>query len=125
MVVGSETGVILGQAQGAQEAMHLVDAEDSGEFALLGRADEVKGRPGALQRALKEELDRTQGDGDGAGGDAFLGGEIEEIATEFILGDEGGGFAVVLGELLDGEEIAGLGFGGQAAQLHVFEHALV
>ena len=104
--------------------MDLVKAENSGEFALLGRADEVEGGPGAVQRALEKELDGTQGDGDGAGGDTFLGGEIEEIVTEFILGDEGRGFAVVLGELLDGEEIAGLGFGRETAQLHVFKHAL-
>ncbi len=104
--------------------MDLVEAENSWQFALLGRADEVKGGPGALQGALKEELDSAQGDGDGAGGDAFLGGEIEEVATEFVLGATGRGVAVVLGELLDGEEIAGLGFGGETAQLHVFEHAL-
>src|SRR4051812_48158003 len=104
--------------------MDLVEAEDGREFVLLGRADELKGGPWSLQCALKEELDGAQGDGERAGGDAFLGGEIEEITAEFILGDEGGGFGVVLGDLMDGLNVAALGFGGETAQLHVFKHAL-
>ena len=93
--------------------MDLVETEDGREFMLLGRADEVKGGPGSLQGALKEELDGAQGDGERAGGDAFLGGEIEEIAAEFILGDEGRGFGVVLGELLDGVSDSSAGFWGR------------
>jgi len=53
----------------------------------------------------------------------FLGVEIEEVLAEFLLGDLIGRCAIVLGQLLDGVDIDGLGLGGEAAQLQVFEHA--
>ena len=76
--------------------MDLVEAEDGREGTALGRADELKGGPGALQGMDKQELDGGEGDGDGAGGDAFLVDEIEEIVPQFVLVDLVRGFAVVV-----------------------------
>jgi hypothetical protein len=59
----------------------LVEAEDSREGAALGRADEFKGGPGALQGMDKQELDGGESERDGAGGDALLIDEVEEIVS--------------------------------------------
>ena len=104
--------------------MDLVDAEDGREGTALGRADQFKGGPGALQGMDNQELDGGEGDGDGAGGDALLVDEIEEIVPQFVLGDLVGRLAIVGGELLDSEEVDGLGFGREATELHVVLHAL-
>ena len=112
------------KAERGEETVDLVEAEDGRERTTLGRADEVKGGPGALQGVDKEELDGGEGDGDGARGDALFIDEIKEVVSEFLLGDEVGGFAIVGGELLHGEEVDGLGLGGEAAELHVVLHAL-
>src|SRR5262249_39294230 len=49
---------------------------------------------------------------------------VLSILPQVVLGDVVGSFAVVEGQLADRAEIGLLGSGGQAMQLHVFEHAL-
>src|SRR4051794_19961487 len=115
---------MVGLAEGAKQAMDLLDAEDGGQGARFAGVDEVEDGPGTLQGVDKEELDGGEGDGDGAGGDVFLVDEVEEVGAEFILGDEVGGLAIVAGEQLDGLDITDLGAGGETAKLHVLEHAL-
>ncbi len=71
--------MVARQPERGEQALHLGDAQNGREGTALGRANELKGGPGALQGMDKQELDGRQGDGDGAGGDAFLVDEIEEI----------------------------------------------
>src|ERR671932_336646 len=101
--------------------MHLLDTEHRGQGGGLAGEDEVEDGPGALQGVDKEEL---EGGGDGAGGDVLLVDEEEEVSTELIRGDQVGRLAVVAGELLDGLDVTDLRAGGEAAELHVLEHAL-
>ncbi len=65
---GGETGTVARQAQRGEQTVDLLNAEDGREGTALGRADQFKGGPGALQGMDKEELDGGESDGDGGGG---------------------------------------------------------
>jgi hypothetical protein len=119
-----ETDAIAWQAETAEHTPDLLATQNDGEFLLLGRADEVQGRPGTLHSMLIEKLDSTEGDGGCAARDPLLVAEIEEIVAQFLFSDEVRGFADVLREELDGLDIPALRVGRQATQLHVIDHTL-
>lgn len=54
-------------------------AENRGQFVFGWRANNVEGRPVTLQRALKQKLDATEGDGEGAARELTFVAQVEEI----------------------------------------------
>jgi hypothetical protein len=73
---------------------------------------------------LKEKLDAAQSVSEGARGNLLAILEVEEILAQFILTDLIWGSAIVLGQLPHSTRVGFLGSFGQAAQLHVLDHAL-
>ena len=63
---------------------------------------------------LIEELDPAQRNGAGHSGPAGDVGAVEEVLTQFLLGDEIRRFVIVLGELADRSGVGLLGAGGEA-----------
>src|SRR5262245_54095551 len=104
--------------------MHFLNTEHGRQLVLGGWTQEVKGRPGPLKGALKQELDATERDGDGAARGVAFVAQKEEILAQFVFGDLIGWFAEMEGQLANRDKVGLLGSVGQAMQLHVFEHAL-
>jgi hypothetical protein len=110
------------EVQLGQNVPDLIDAQYHRQSLGLARAEQVENREGLAQGVLKQEFERREGHGCGRAGEVFLGGEIEEREAQFFLADAVGRFVVGGGQLPNRADRGVLGFGGETAQLHVFEH---
>jgi hypothetical protein len=73
---------------------------------------------------LIEELDAVERDVQGAASGLFVILEVKEVLAQFFFVDAIRGLAIVLCQLSHSAHVGLLGLFGQAAQLHVLDHAL-
>jgi hypothetical protein len=86
-VDGRETDSVGWNYDEAEKLVNLLDAENGRKLFLAGRANEVQGRQVLVEGVLVEELDAAQGDGEGTAGVFLDILEMEEILSQFFLGD--------------------------------------
>jgi hypothetical protein len=96
----------------------------TGSFFSPGGPHELEQLPLAAQRALVEELDAAEGDGETGRGEVLDVGEVEEVLAELVLPELVGGPVEVCGQLADGADVGLLGPRGEPPELQVFEHVL-
>jgi hypothetical protein len=86
-VDGRETDSVAWDLDQAEKLVNLLDAENGRKLFLAGRANEVQGGQILVEGVLVEELDAAQGDGERTAGVFLDILEMEEILSQFFLGD--------------------------------------
>jgi hypothetical protein len=95
-----------------QDAPYLVATQDLRQLSFSRRPDEVEDLPLAAQRALGEELDATQGDGEAGPREVLDLREVEEILAQVVLLELVGRTTEMDGELADRADVGFLGAWG-------------
>jgi hypothetical protein len=93
-VDGTQADAVGWKLEVGQDAPDFIDAQHDGEFVGGTRPEEFEAGPGLAQGVLEEELDGAQRECGSRAGDAFLVAEIEEILTQFFVGDLIGRFVI-------------------------------
>jgi hypothetical protein len=94
----------------------------SGNF--FSRCARTSSRKVSIECLLVEELDPADGDRRGASRVLLDILDVQEILSKFLLGDEVGGFVVMLGELTNSSHVAFLGSLRVASELKTLDHSL-
>jgi hypothetical protein len=81
-------------------------------------------RPLLVEGLLVQEFDGAEGNRDRTTGRFLFVGEVEKVSPQFFVADLVWRLAIVLGQLTNGGHVGFLSSLGQAAQLHVLDHAL-
>jgi hypothetical protein len=119
-----QTDSVAWQSDAAQYLSDFVWSEDHREFLLARRSDEVEDGPLSVQSLLEEELDAANGDGAGGPRPLLDILDVEEVLSEFFLGDEVGRLVIVLGEQSHGPNVHLLCALGEASKLKRLDHSL-
>jgi hypothetical protein len=101
----------------SQQGPDLLQTQDDRQLVALLGAHEGEDRPRALPRALVATAPPVEVKAKRARGDLLLLQEEEEVLAARLFADVLRSPSVVLGQRLDGFEIALLGPGGQAPAL--------
>ena len=112
------------QAGTAEHRSHLFEAQDHGQFLLARGADNAEGGPVSVEGVLEEELDATQGNRARAPRVLLDILDVEEILSEFFLGDHVWGLVIVLRQLAHSPDVHLLRTLRQAPELKALDHAL-
>ena len=116
-VDGRQARPIDGQPNRAQDALHFLATQDDGQLLLPGRSHELEELPLPAQRALVEELDPAQRDGETRGGEVLNVREVEEVLAELVFPEPVGRSVEVGGELVDGANVGLLRALGETVEL--------
>src|SRR3989442_14477347 len=87
------------KSDATEDLSHLCEAQNHWQFLLARRSDQTERGELSAQRVFEEELDPAQRNGAPAPRPLLNILDVEEILPQFFLGDQVGGFLVVLGEL--------------------------
>ncbi len=112
-------------AAGIDDRVDLLDGQDFRE--RLGRLQLHRGErfPGPFTRPGVKELDAGEGDANATVGELLFVLEVQEVSSEFSLGDPVGSFLAVVGQLPDGAEVSVYGPLAHASELQVITHSLI
>jgi hypothetical protein len=120
----AQADLIVREVDLSEDLPDLIGTEHDGERVRLGWANQLQQRPRALESALEEERDRTEGHSTAGAGGLFVVAEGEKVLAEVLVTEQIGRLAVVEGQLANFAEVGVLGSWGKPAQLHVLKPAL-
>jgi hypothetical protein len=90
----------------------------------LGQAHQVAEWPGPLEGLHIQKPNGIERDMGGVWREVLFVAQIQELLTEFVLGELIRRSTIVESQLPHGGEVGFLGACGEATQLHVFKHVL-
>jgi hypothetical protein len=122
---GGEVDLIVQGGSGCKEPSDLLHTEDGGETVCGLRTKEREGVPVALEDVLIEESDATVAEAHGSGGEAIDVFAVQEIALEFLFGEQVGGFVVELSQQADFPDIGFLSPFAFATEVESRNHLLL
>jgi len=106
---GGQTDPVAFDGHSGQKATYLIAAEHLGKLSFLSGTNECQGCPVPLEGVGVEELDAAQGDGAGGACPVAHIKAIEEVLTQFFLGNKVRWLLVVPDQVSHGSDIALLG----------------
>jgi hypothetical protein len=119
-----EAHAVARQSHAAEQPADLFEAEDHGQFFLPWRAHKAQGSPVSVEGLFEEELDAAQRDRARTAGVLLDMLDVQEILSEFFLGDHVWGLVIGLSQLAHGPDRHLLRTCRQTPELKARDHAL-
>src|SRR5262249_57739715 len=105
----AQADLIVSEVDLSEDLPDLIGSEHDGERVRLRWADQLQQWPGALKRALEEELDRAQRHGTAGARCLLLVAQVREVLPQLFVAEHLGRLAVVESQLSDVADVGLLG----------------